>query len=282
MPRRQDRGTGPGDDDDAGCAMTHFTGIDPLYVVSGMGVGFLVGLTGVGGGSVMTPILVLLFGIHPAAAVGTDLLYASITKTAGTVVHGASGTVDWRIVGRLAAGSVPAAALTVGALYLTGVESAQAATIISTVLGAALILTAITVIFRQPILAWATRRFGEVEPGRAGLATTLLGAALGVLVTTSSVGAGALGVTFLLFLYPRLPTSRIVGTDIAHAVPLTLIAGLGHWWLGSVDWVILGSLICGSLPGIAAGSLASARVPDWVLRPTLALMLVVAGSKLVF
>jgi uncharacterized membrane protein YfcA len=263
--------------------MTMLGAIEPLYTLSGFAVGLLVGMTGVGGGSLMTPLLVLLFGIHPATAVGTDLLYAAITKTGGTLVHGAGGTVDWRIVGRLMLGSVPAATLTLaGADHFGLLGEHGASLLISTVLGAALILTAIALVFRTKLLEIAASRVPDFSPRRATALTVLTGAALGVLVSLSSVGAGAVGVTALIFLYPRMPTARIVGSDLAHAVPLTLVAGLAHWLLGSVDWVLLGSLLIGSLPGITLGSFASARVPEKVLRPVLAATLLLVGGKLVF
>ncbi|HJV25207.1 MAG TPA: sulfite exporter TauE/SafE family protein, partial [Aromatoleum sp.] len=221
------------------------------YTAAGFAVGAIVGLTGVGGGSLMTPLLVLLFGIHPSVAVGTDLLYAAITKTGGTLAHGLKGSVDWTITRRLASGSLPAAALTlilVGKFAPGGIEGA--ASLIKVALGFALLLTAVALIFRKQIQGYAIKRFGgEPNAKRTAALTVLTGAVLGVLVSISSVGAGALGVTALFFLYPGLPALRIVGSDIAHAVPLTLVAGIGHWILGSVDWFLLGSLITGSLPG---------------------------------
>ena len=224
--------------------------IHPLYSLSGFAVGLLVGLTGVGGGSLMTPILVLLFGIHPTTAVGTDLLYAAATKTVGTAVHGASGTVDWRIVGWLAAGSVPATIATLVILAHAGAQNGATNHVITFVLGIALIATAIAILFRRFILDYFARRGGAPDPARTAIATAILGAILGVLVCLSSIGAGAIGVTVLLVLYPALPASKLVGSDIAHAVPLTLIAGLGHWLMGSVDFSLLCSLLVGSIPSI--------------------------------
>jgi uncharacterized protein len=254
--------------------------ITPLYTATGFVVGSLVGLTGIGGGALMTPILILLFGIHPAAAVGTDLLCASMTKTGGTLAHALSRTVDWRITGRLAAGSVPAAVTTL--FVISHVHNAVDAgsQLITTVLGFALILTAIALFFRQHILDYFVARVGELEECPAQILTILLGSVLGVFVTLSSVGAGAIGVTVLLMLYPRLPTARIVGSDIAHAVPLTLLAGLGHWILGDIDWALLSSLLMGSLPGIFVGSYVSARAPDRVLRSILATTLALVGGRL--
>ncbi|MBV9523378.1 MAG: sulfite exporter TauE/SafE family protein [Alphaproteobacteria bacterium] len=255
--------------------------INPGYSASGFAIGLLVGLTGVGGGSLMTPVLVLIFGIHPATAVGTDLLYASVTKTVGTLVHGFNDTVDWRVAGRLASGSIPATAMTLLVLHRFGIATETASVVISGVLGAALILTAITLIFRNQLLALAAIHVGALEDRRVARLTVMIGAVIGSLVTLSSVGAGALGVTALVFLYPKLPAARIVGSDIAHAVGLTLVAGIGHWLLGSVDWLLLNALLLGSLPGIIIGSTLSARIPEKVLRPLLAATLVIVGTKLV-
>ena len=203
-----------------------------------------------------------MFGVHPAAAVGTDLLYAAATKTGGSLIHGFSRTVDWKIVGRLAAGSVPASAVCLFVLSRFDLSGGAAGAVITTALGVGLYLTALVLIFRRRILAAYAARFGDLPPRRTALLTVMVGAVLGILVSISSVGAGAMGVTALVLLYPRLPTSRIVGTDIAHAVPLTLVGGLGYWILGSVDWQLLGALLIGSLPGIVVGSYLATRVPE--------------------
>ena len=257
--------------------------MDYLYTLSGFAVGAIVGLTGVGGGSLMTPLLVLVFGIHPATAVGTDLLYAALTKAGGTVAHGRKGHIDWAITGRLALGSIPAAALTIWVLAQLPKGSNTIGAIISNGLGFALMLTAIAILFGRKLRAYAAAH--EESPLRQRhlpVITVTVGAILGVLVTISSVGAGALGVAALFFLYPSLSPVRIVGSDVAHAVPLTLVAGLGHWLLGSVDWALLGALLLGSLPGIWLGSHVSAKVPEHILRRLLASMLVLIGGKLVF
>jgi uncharacterized protein len=256
--------------------------INWLYSLSGLAVGALVGFTGVGGGSLMTPLLVLLFGIHPATAVGTDLLYAGLTKISGSLVHAYNGAVDWRITRRLASGSAPAAALTLTMLSLFGAKSASMTTVITTILGFALLLTAVVLLFRSWILNRIARLLDNASESRIRWLTVALGATLGVLVSISSVGAGAIGVTALLTLYPKLPTVKIVGSDIAHAVPLTLIAGAGHWWIGSVDWSLLASLLIGSIPGIAIGSHFASRVPEKVLRPMLAGTLALVGGRLAF
>jgi uncharacterized protein len=255
--------------------------VDLLYSLSGFGVGVLVGMTGVGGGSLMTPLLVIIFGIHPATAVGTDLLYAAATKSAGTLVHGLHRTIDWRVVGRLATGSVPMTALTLLALSRFDIHGAAAQGLITEVLSGALAGTAVVLIFRRNILSFYVARVGELAPRRTAALTVLVGAVLGVLVSISSVGAGALGVTCVIMLYPRLPTASIVGSDIAHAVPLTLVAGIGHWLLGSIDWHLLGSLLAGSLPGIVLGSHLAALVPDSVLRLGLATTLIIVAGRLV-
>jgi uncharacterized membrane protein YfcA len=259
-------------------SLLHF--INWGYSVSGFGIGVLVGITGVGGGSLMTPLLILLFGIHPATAVGTDLLYASVTKSVGTVIHWRNKTVDWRVVFRLAAGSVPATALTILVLSHFERHGNKPSTLISNVLGIALILTAITIMFRGYVIRYLAARKMILSDDRTRGWTIFTGAVLGVLVSLSSVGAGAIGVSVLLILYPALPTVRIVGTDIAHAVPLTLVAGFGHWLLGDINFMLLGSLLIGSLPGIIIGSQMAPRIPDPILRLVLASTLVLVGSKL--
>jgi uncharacterized membrane protein YfcA len=216
--------------------------LHPLFVASGFAVGFIVGLTGVGGGSLMTPVLIFLFGVHPGTAVGTDLLYAGGTKMAGTAIHNIHRNVDWPLVGRLALGSLPAAALCLLALGHLGTGSHTANALI----------------------------------------TRSLGVALGALVTLSSVGAGALGVTALLLLYPRHEVPRIVGSDIAHAVPLTLLAGAGHFAMGQTDLGMLASLLLGSVPGIMIASNIAPRVPEQVLRTALAAVLLLVALRLLF
>lgn len=250
-----------------------------MYSLAGLLVGILVGMTGVGGGSLMTPLLVLMFGFHPATAVGTDLLYASVTKSVGTAVHGKKKTVDWRIVGGLAMGSIPAALVTLFAMSRLGATGTHTA-ILNLLLGAALFLTAVATLFRPMILNWTGANFhpeGKTEISRW---TIVIGVMLGVLVSLTSVGAGALGTTALLILYPRLPIAKIAGSDIAHAVPLTLIAGIGHWIMGSVDFALMGALLVGSIPGIIVGSLLASKTSDNVLRPVLALTLLAVSVKL--
>jgi uncharacterized membrane protein YfcA len=257
--------------------------MDWLYTFSGFIVGFVVGVTGVGGGSLMTPVLVLIFGIAPATAVGTDLLYASLTKMGGSWVHGRRGTVDWKVVKLLAMGSLPAALLSMALLHYLALDEKHLKSLITSVLSVALLLTAAALLFKPYLVKLGRRPDGvmfELHAHHLTGATIFTGAILGVLVTISSVGAGALGVVVLLFLYPRAPMAKIVGTDIAHAVPLTLIAGLGHAALGTVNYGLLGSLLLGSLPGIYLGSHLGIKIPDHVLRPILATMLTTIGIKL--
>jgi len=256
--------------------------IQPLYVGSGLVVGILVGMTGVGGGSLMTPILILLFGIHPLTAVGTDLLYASATKTCGTLVHGFNKTIDWRVVRRLALGSIPFTALTIFALSKLDMNNPAAQKLITSGLGIALFLTALSLAFRKSVMDIYDRHIGEMAPETVRNLTVTMGAILGVLVSISSVGAGAIGVTALILLYPKMPITRLVGSDIAHAVPLTLIAGLGHWWLGSINFPLLGSLLIGSIPGIVVGSMLVTRVPEPSLRLVLAAVLILVCFRFWF
>jgi uncharacterized membrane protein YfcA len=257
--------------------------MDWLYTVSGFLVGLIVGVTGVGGGSLMTPLLVLFFGVSPATAVGTDLLYASITKSLGGWVHSRNGSVDWKVVGLLSLGSLPAALITVALLKYLALDAKTLKSLVTSVLSVALLLTATALLLKDWIKKIALREDGsvyELHTRHLPAATIATGVVVGTLVTISSIGAGVLGTVALLFLYPRFSAVKVVGTDIAHAVPLTAIAGLGHMALGTVDFVLLGSLLLGSLPGIYLGSHLSAKVPEKVLRPILAAMLLIIGTRL--
>jgi uncharacterized membrane protein YfcA len=230
----------------------------------------------------MTPILVLGFGLPASVAVGTDLLYASATNVAGTLTHGWRGSVDWRIVSRLARGSLPASLITLLLLSHFGANLDARHGVTTTVLGAALLLTAVSILFRGLILgavsAWAAR----LDERHVSVLTVALGALIGVMVSLSSVGAGAIGMTVLLALYPTRPLARLVGSDIAHAVPLTLLAGLGHGVMGLVNPGLLVSLLIGSVPGVMVGGLLASRAPEKVLRPILASTLALVGGKLLF
>lgn len=254
--------------------------LHPLYIVSGFGVGALVGMTGVGGGALMTPLLILLFHVHPTTAVGTDLIYASLTKTGGSLVHGLSRMINWRIVLRLSLGSIPAALVTLLAFRLLKFDAASLDMIVTRVLGFALLATALALVFRKYLLSAYTPRANQLPEAKTTRLTVLVGAVLGVLVTMSSVGAGALGVTALILLYPELPVVKIAASDIAHAVPLTLVAGLGHMMNGGIDWPMLWSLLIGSLPGVMISSLYAPKFPDLALRLVLAATLTVSGLRL--
>jgi len=254
--------------------------MDWVAVLSGFGIGAIVGMTGVGGGSLMTPLLIGVFRLSPAVAIGTDLFFAAITKSGGALAHARHGHVDKQVVLRLLAGSLPAAVATIVAMHATGITKAWAGTL-TVALGIALLVTAVTVAYRS---AW--HRVGlKIErwlpESRKPAITVAAGALLGVLVSLSSVGAGAIGVTLILLLYPRLSTQRVVGTDIAHAVPLTLVAGIGHATLGNVDWTLLGALLVGSLPGIWIGANLTKWLPERLTRAVLCVSLVTAGLKVI-
>lgn len=259
--------------------------MDWVYTLSGFLVGLIVGVTGVGGGSLMTPLLVLAFGISPATAVGTDLLYASLTKTMGGWVHGRRGTVDWKIVVLLGMGSLPASMLTILTLKYLALDEKSLRSLVTSVLSVALLLTGTALLVKDKVQRFARRKDGvifELHHQYLPAATIVTGALVGILVTISSVGAGALGMVVLLFLYPRHQTVKLVGADIVHAVPLTALAGMGHLALGTVDLVLLASLLLGSLPGIYVGSHVSAKIPEKVLRMVLAAMLLIIGIKMAF
>lgn len=257
------------------------------YSLAGAFVGFLVGLTGVGGGSLMAPLLILLFGFSPAVAIGTDLWFAAITKTAGGLVHHRLGSPDWRIVGRLALGSLPAAVLTV--LWLGHFhEGRLESNLLMLLLGGALLLTAVLMACKpwmhQPLRRLRQKLAPQLPRVRARQFALTVGGGLvvGALVTLTSVGAGALVAVMLAMLYPlRLDTKTIVGTDIIHAVPLTLVAAIGHSWLGNVDAWLLASLLLGSIPGIVAGSLVAGRIDENLVRYALAAMLAVSAVKMI-
>lgn len=254
--------------------------MDAGLVVAGFGVGLLVGITGVGGGALMTPLLIFGFGVAPVVAVGTDLVFAAITKASGVWTHARQASVDWRVVRRLACGSLPAALATLWFLRGVDTHSAQAQGLMTSILGVALMLTAAALLWRSRLRRPVHRR-ALPESRHVVALTVVTGAVLGVLVTMTSVGAGALGAALLFWLYPQLRAVRVVGTDLAHAVPLTALAGLGHWQLGTVDVGLLGVLLLGSLPGIYLGSRLAARVPERWLRPALATLLLLIGIRMV-
>ena len=259
-------------------------GLDWLNTLAGFLVGMIVGITGVGGGSLMSPILILLFGVAPATAVGTDLWFAAITKMVGSAVHHRQDSADVGIVGWLCVGSIPAAILTLYFLFLSGGHQMKGGVII-TALGAMLIVTSMATLFRRRLVhamidaddQVRAQRFVRWQP----VLTIAAGALLGVMVTLTSVGAGALGATLLLMLYPlRLTARRLVGTDIMHAVPLTLVGGLGYLLVGSVDPKLLGMLLVGSVPGIVIGARMTRWLDESVVQKCLAVILFLAGTKM--
>lgn len=257
--------------------------MDFMNTLAGFGVGLLVGLTGVGGGALMTPILVLLFGVAPTTAVGTDLWFAAITKLFGGAVHHRRGTVDWEVFRRLCYGSMPAAVLTLAWLNYSGMDKLRNGMIVQA-LGVVLLITAFAMVFKkrfhaigQRLRTHAPARFKGAQPAL----TMVAGAILGFLVTLTSIGAGALGAVMLVYLYPlRMNPARLVGTDIVHAIPLTIVAGIGHMMMGNVDFSLLGAMLVGSVPGIILGSLAGAKAPEHLLRGGIAAVLVFVGVKI--
>ena len=257
--------------------------MDWLNSLAGFGVGVMVGITGVGGGALMTPILVLLFGVSPAAAIGTDLWFAAITKMVGGTVHHRKGSVDWQVFKRLCLGSLPASVITLIWLQQSNVAQMKNGLLLNA-LGGVLLLTAVAMVFKrqthalgQKLRSQEPERFKGAQPAL----TVVAGALLGFLVTLTSIGAGALGAVMLLALYPyRMNPARLVGTDIVHAIPLTIVAGTGHLMMGHVDLELLGKLLLGSIPGIVLGSLIGSRTPERVLRAAISVVLVAVGAKL--
>lgn len=251
-----------------------------FYILAGASVGLAIGLTGVGGGSLMTPLLIF-FGFPYSVAIGTDLLYAAITKAGGMLSHARQKTVEWRVVGFLALGSIPASLLTALLLNKIFTDSSQYESILTHSLGVMLVLTAIVIIFRGKL-----QRDKPIQPVGPSKSTDIIvlcaGLFLGIFVTLSSVGAGAFGAAVLMVLYPHLKAIKIVGTDIAHAVPLTLIAGLGHLFiLGNVDFLLLFGLLIGSLPAIQLATKVANRIPSNILQTTIAIILLGLGIKFV-
>lgn len=259
---------------------------DFAFVFAGFFVGLVVGLTGVGGGSLMTPLLIFGFGVKPYLAVGTDLLFAAATKFGGSLGLARARAIDWPVVALLSAGSIPAALLAVFVLHQVGPANPAVQTVMTTTLGAALLLTAAATLYKAVKGKATPRNLGAAELALASRPRhwshpVLFGAAIGTLVSITSVGAGAIGVTVLMLLYPALPLSRIIAADIAYAVPLTLVAGLGHASIGSVDWSLLGTLLAGSLPGIWLGSRLGRHAPERLIRSLLSVLLAYAGVRLI-
>ena len=250
--------------------------LQSLFPVVGLVVGLIVGLTGVGGGSLMTPTLVFLFKVPLDIAIGTDLIFASLTKIAGVAAHGMRGNVNWRIVGRLAAGSLPASIATVVVMSQLKAHGKPLDGIVLPLLGFSLVATAAAVMLRKRILAAGDKTF-EISERTSNRLATIVGVILGVMVTLTSVGAGAIGVAALMLLYPKIRGAEVVGSDLAHAIPLVTVAGLGHLQLGNLDYRLLVGLLVGSIPGIYIGSTVSSRLPEVMMRRILAGVLLVMG-----
>lgn len=257
--------------------------MDPMLIVAGALTGLVVGMCGVGGGALMTPLLLLVFGVAPLSAVGTDLWFAAITKLFATRVHHGHGLIDWQVVKRLWLGSLSASAATLLWMKLHPVD-ASAVILLNTAIAVAVSLTALGMLFQKQLHALGRRlRTSDSEQFKAfqGPSTVAAGIVLGVLVTLTSVGAGALGAVFLAYLYPlRLTPPRLIATDIVHAIPLALFAGSGHLLIGNVDFGLLGNLLLGSIPAVIVGALLSVRLPHGLLRGILAVLLLTTGLKL--
>lgn len=251
--------------------------MDIFYIIAGASVGFVIGVTGVGGGSLMTPLLVLGFNVQPIIAVGTDLLYAAITKASGVYSHHKIKNIDWSIVRNLSLGSIPGSIICLIAINILDISGESFNQLISVTLGIMLIATSAVIVFKTQLLR-LTNKNKTLEPTKGLI--ICIGAVLGVLVTLSSVGAGAIGAALLLILYPSLKTKQVVGTDLAHAVPLTAIAGFGHFQLGHIDVQLLYSLLIGSLPAIYFGTKVGQKIPENVLKVLVASILAILGIKL--
>lgn len=256
--------------------------MDGYHILSGFAVGLLVGVTGVGGGSLMTPLLTLGFGYAPAVAVGTDLAFAALTKGVGTLAHGLRGQIHWCVVRRLCVGSLPAALLTLVFIHYVGPANDVLMHGIRITIGVSVLLTAAALVLRSRLAGWL-QQTGAYPLGGTALpvVTVCAGGVLGVLITLSSIGAGAIGATLVFLLYPKLTAAEIAGTDIAYAVPLTVVAAIGHWWLGHLDFSLLGALLLGSVPGIWIGARLAGILSQRVVRAVLTTMLAVLGTRLI-
>jgi uncharacterized protein len=256
---------------------------NPILMTAGAATGLLVGLTGVGGGAVMTPLLLLVFGVAPMSAIGTDLWFAAITKLVATRVHQGRGLIDWQVVRRLWSGSLPASVLTLMWMKIVPI-GAETADLLKMMIAGAVVLTALAMLFQKQLHELGRKfRIESVDRFKTlqGPLTVAAGAALGFLVTTTSIGAGALGVVFLAYLYPlRLTASRLIATDIVHAIPLAMFAGAGHLFIGNVNFELLGNLLIGSVPGVLAGAMLSTYLPQLYLRRALSAILLFTGYKL--
>jgi uncharacterized protein len=257
----------------------------PLGVVLiGLLVGFLIGLTGMGGGALMTPLLLWTGWVAPTVAVGTDLVWNALTKTVGAAVHYRHKNVNLRLVWKLVSGSIPGALF---GLYLIGLLKKTAGVayidhLIVRLLGGTLILVATLIIFKGYIRSWlpAIAAHSATNENLKGWQVPLLGFVVGVLVSFTSVGSGSLIVTTLLLMFPGERLNQLVGSDVFHGVLLVGVAALGHWHLGDVNLRLVGGLLLGSVPGVWIGSFIASHIPEGSLRPAVAVLLFVTGVKL--
>lgn len=255
--------------------------IDAGYTLAGALTGFLVGLTGVGGGSLMTPILLLVLGVAPTTAVATDLWFASITKIVGAAIHQRAGKVDWQVVRRLWTGSLPVALLVV--ILISMGDHLSKVSWLAKAVGVVVLITALGMFFSPMLFKLAKgQRLEKPEKFKAWqpVLTVLAGAILGLAVALTSVGAGAIGSVMLLFLYPlRMTPHRLVATDLVHAIPLAMVAGIGYLFAGKVNVSMLGNMLLGSIPAIAIGSLLAGKIPARGVQLALATVLVLVGIR---
>lgn len=257
--------------------------MDFMLIIAGALTGLLVGLSGVGGGALMTPLLLLIFGVAPMTAVGTDLWFAAVTKMFASRVHHGQGLIDWQVVRRLWMGSLSASATTIIWMKIYPIDNSSVE-LLKTAVSITVIITAFGMIFQNHLHSLGRHfRLGTGTRFKAQQAplTVLAGVLLGFLVSLTSIGAGALGAVFLAYLYPlRLTLPRLIATDIAHAIPLALFAGMGHLLIGNVDFGLLGTLLIGSIPAVIVGAFLSSRLPSYWLRWILSIVLLVIGIRL--
>jgi hypothetical protein len=245
-------------------------------------VGLVVGIAGIGGAALMTPFLILVAGVRPVVAVGTDLAYGAITKAVGSLVHHRQGTVDPAVAWRLGLGSIPAGLVGIGLLSWLGNETRNGMVdqFVSRAVGCVLIIVAVSLLLRPWLRRRAADRLATIHTRKRTALTMILGAGTGLLVGLTSVGSGSLIAACLITVYPEMPPRRVVGTDIFHAMCLTMVTGLAHYGLGTVDVPLLGRLLLGSVPGVWLGSRLATTLPDGLLRPVMAGLLGLVGYKL--
>ena len=253
-----------------------------MFIAAGFLVGLIVGLTGVGGGALMTPLLLLVFGVAPVTAIGTDLWFAAITKLAASKVHHSKGLIDWGVLKRLWLGSLPASIITIFLMKMGWLSVSTG--FLKSAVAVAILITAVSMLFQKNLHGLGkhfrlndSEHFKHYQPAL----TVAAGALLGFLVTLTSIGAGAVGVVLLTYLYPlRLTPARLVATDIVHAIPLAVVAGMGHLFIGHIDFTLLGWLLIGSIPGVLIGAMLSSKLPQQILRVGISIVLSLVAAKI--